>query len=263
MVDWWRALQDLWNGLQAGIYPDLGVWSYVLLAMLVATEGPLSTLLGASAAAAGYLDIRFVYIATLIGNVTGDTLWYTIGYQGRVKWLLEHGRWFGLRPHHLARLEREMHSHATKLIVFAKIAYGLIVPTLLAAGIARVPWRRWFPIVFVVETLWSLLLVWVGFHATGLISRFARGLEYIGAAVLIGIAVALIWFLRKRIDRQELEMDPLRQVVEAAPLSEAEELARLYQHLVEDHGHAGLRAGDRANQPKVKPDNQPEKQWIK
>jgi membrane protein DedA with SNARE-associated domain len=187
----------------------LGNWSYVLLALLVATEGPLSTLLGAAAATAGILDIRLVFAATVVGNITGDTLWYMLGYVGKLDVVLRLTRWMGVERRHLARLEREMHAHAAKLIVFAKLAYGLIVPTLLSAGMARVPWRRWFPVVFVVETLWSLLLVWVGFHATGLIAQFEQGLRIVGAGVLAGAVVVVFRLLRQRIEREEIEMDPL------------------------------------------------------
>lgn len=210
MSSWLEALGEVFVNLQAGVYPDLGGWSYVLLAILVATEGPLSTLIGATAAASGYLDIRMVFMATLIGNIVGDSLWYTVGYFGKVQWLVKHGGWLGLRPHHVARLVREMNAHATKLIVFAKVAYGLIVPTLVAAGLARVPWRKWFPVVFVVETLWSMLLVFVGYHATGFVHSFERNLHALGIGLLFVVGTfVLLRLLRRRIDRQELMLDPL------------------------------------------------------
>jgi hypothetical protein len=133
---------------------------------------------------------------------------------GKMRWLYDHGRWLGLRPHHVARLEREMRVHATKLIIFAKIAYGLIVPTLVAAGMARVPWRKWFPVVFVVETLWSILLVWVGYHTAAFIQAFEQTLHAIGVAVVVAVAVlVLLRMLRKRIDRKELELDPMNQAI--------------------------------------------------
>jgi membrane protein DedA with SNARE-associated domain len=211
--DWIESLSELMATLVAGI-PSLGGWSYVLLAVLVATEGPLSTLVGASASAAGLLDLRLVFVATVVGNIVGDCLWYSLGYMGKMNWLFEHGRWLGIRPRHVERLEREMQAHATKLIVFAKIAYGLIVPTLVAAGMARVPWRKWFPTVFIVETLWSILLVWVGYHATAFIQDFEQGLHAVGVALLVGgAAFVLFRMLRKRIDRTELELDPLNQVI--------------------------------------------------
>jgi membrane protein DedA with SNARE-associated domain len=215
--EWIESFRELLTNLQAGAYPDLGTWSYTLLALLVATEGPLSTLIGASAAAAGLLDWRWVLTATIIGNIVGDCVWYSVGRAGRMQWLYDHGRWFGMRPHHVARLEREMRAHARKLIIFAKIAYGLIVPTLVAAGMARVPWRRWFPVVFVVETLWSILLVWVGFHTTAYIQAFEHSLQAIGVGVLVALAIfGTMRFLRKRIDQQELKLDPLNQESEKA-----------------------------------------------
>ena len=214
MWEWFEALRILFENFQAGSFPELGTWSYIVLALLVATEGPLSTLIGATASAAGLLDWRWVLSATIIGNIVGDCVWYSVGYMGKMRWLYEHGRWFGMRPHHVARLEREMRSHAPLLIIFAKIAYGLIVPTLVAAGLARVPWRKWFPIVFVVETLWSCLLVWIGFHTTAFIQDFEHILHAIGVAVLAAGAIFLLMrFLRKRIDQRELALDPLQQQI--------------------------------------------------
>jgi membrane protein DedA with SNARE-associated domain len=216
VVEWIELFKQVFTGFQIGNFPDLGMWSYILLGLLVATEGPLSTLIGASASAAGLLDWRLVLLATVVGNVVGDCVWYSVGYMGRMKWLYEHGRFFGMRPHHVARLEREMQLHARKLIIFAKIAYGLIVPTLVAAGMARVPWRRWFPVVFVVETLWSVILVWVGFHATAFIQEFEHALHAVGVTVLFaGVAFVLLRFLRKRIDQQELALDPLKDEANA------------------------------------------------
>ena len=80
-------VKELWATVHSGGWPELGVWSYVLLALLVATEGPVSTLLGAAAAAAGILDIRFVFLAAFLGNVLGDCLWYwSLKSLGRLSW---------------------------------------------------------------------------------------------------------------------------------------------------------------------------------
>lgn len=181
--------------------------------LLVAIEGPLSTLIGAAAAAAGFMDIRLVLVATVVGNVGGDVVWYLVGRMGWNDHLLRYGGWLGLRPHHLARLERAMQAHAVKLILLSKVAYGLIVPTLVAAGMARVPWRRWFPVVFVTETAWSFLLVWVGFHATWMIAEFERGLHVVGLVVLAAVILGVMLLMRRRVREQSKELDPLRRVL--------------------------------------------------
>ncbi|MCB0060802.1 MAG: hypothetical protein KDE19_01760 [Caldilineaceae bacterium] len=187
------TIHDLWANVHSGTWPELGVWSYLLLILLVATEGPVSTLLGAAAAAAGILDLRYVFVGALLGNVLGDCLWYTVGSVSTLDRLYRYGRWLGLREHHLVKLEWGMHAHATKLIAISKLAIGLIIPTLVAAGLARVPWRRWFPLVLAIETVWTIVVVNVGFHSAGMMKEMERGIQFIGAGVLL----VVLWIAYK------------------------------------------------------------------
>lgn len=180
------------NGFQG-----LGPWSYVLIALLVATEGPVTTLIGATAAAAGFLDIRLVFLATAIGNIAGDALWYSVGYVGKSERFYGLTSRVGLHREPIQRLEVGMRTHAAKAILIAKITFGLIIPTLVATGLARVPLRRWFPAVLVAETLWTVLLVSIGFHAAGAIAQVESGFRMLGmVAAVIVITVILIYLKR-------------------------------------------------------------------
>ncbi len=197
-------VREVWAVVHGGSWPELGVWSYVLIALLVATEGPVSTLLAAAAAAAGILDIRFVFASALIGNIIGDCLWYSVGYVNNLQSICRRTRWLGLRDHHLDRLESEMHIHATKLIALSKLAIGLIIPTLVAAGLARIPWKRWFPLVLVIEILWTFLMTNLGYHGTGLIAQVERSIQFVGVVSLILIMSVIVWYA-KRMYRQSEE----------------------------------------------------------
>lgn len=190
-------VKELWLTVHGGGWPELGVWSYVLLALLVATEGPVSTLLGAAAAAAGILDIRLVFLAAFLGNVLGDCLWYSVGYANNLQSIYRWGRWLGLQSHHLDRLELEMHTHATKLIALSKLAIGLIIPTLVAAGLARVPWKRWFPLVLVIEVTWTIVMVNLGYHSAGVIKQLERSIQLVGVIVLVALIAAVVWYARR------------------------------------------------------------------
>lgn len=196
-------VREIWSTIHHGVWPELGIWSYVLLALLVATEGPVSTLLGAAAAAAGILDIRFVFISAFLGNVLGDCLWYSVGYVNNLQSIYKWGRWLGLQRHHLDRLESEMHTHATKLIALSKLAIGLIIPTLVAAGLARVPWKRWFPLVLVIEVLWTIFMVNLGYHSAGVITQFERSLQLVGVVALIAIISAIVWYAQRMYRKSE------------------------------------------------------------
>ena len=183
---------------QQGGFQGLGPWSYVLIALLVATEGPVTTLIGATAAAAGFLDIRLVFIATAIGNVAGDALWYSVGYVGKSKRFHGLTSRVGLHREPVQRLEHGMRTHAAKAILIAKITFGLIIPTLVAAGLARVPLRRWLPAVMVAETVWTFLLVSIGFHRGGHCSSGER-FRLVGMlAAVVVITSTLIYLKRTR-----------------------------------------------------------------
>jgi membrane protein DedA with SNARE-associated domain len=189
---------DFWADLQVGQTPFfLGIWNYVLLAFLVAVEGPIATLLGAAAASAGVMNPVLVFIAAAIGNLTSDSLWYSLGYVGKTGWLVRHGQWFGLRERHVQRLEQGMHTHARKILIVAKLTLSLTIPALVAAGMARVPWRRWFPAVFAAEMAWTGGLVLAGFYFTESMKRLEQGLQYLAIAGTISFVVGIvIWLLR-------------------------------------------------------------------
>lgn len=204
-MDW---LQSIWISLQNGQLPQLGWWSYLILATLVAIEGPIATLLGAAAASAGLMRPYLVFAASAIGNLTADTLWYTLGYAGRTEWILRFGRRLGVRRSHLDRLVSEMQKHGTKILFVAKLTSGFIIPSLVAAGLVRIPWRRWFPVIVVAETIWTGSLVVIGYYAAEGIKQIEKGIGYIALVASAAFLLVIIWgvrrALRKRSETKEV-----------------------------------------------------------
>jgi membrane protein DedA with SNARE-associated domain len=204
MMDILETLLRIGHALINGQLPEWGSWSYLVLAVLVAFEGPIVTLLGAAAASAGIMRPIPVFFAASLGNLTSDTVWYTLGYLGKVEWLLHFGRRLGVSREYLDRLERGLHEHASKILFFAKLSVGPMIPTLIATGLIKVPWRRWFPSVFGAEMIWTGTLVLIGYHATQAIQRVERGVEFIIAGASIVFVVFLIW-LGRRIWKQNIK----------------------------------------------------------
>ena len=184
IIDFMRS-----QGLQ-----EWGVWSYPLLVLLVIIEGPVVTLLAAVAASLGYMRLPLVMLCALVGSAIADAFWYTLGYMHAEERILRYGRWLGLRRHHVEQLQTEMQLHAPKLLFFAKFVAVLATPTLIAAGLARVPFRRWFPIVFLGELIWVAVLVFIGYQASEVVRKVELGLHYLplvgGLALLVLVLVA-------------------------------------------------------------------------
>ncbi len=193
MEKWFELLKTFWIMLQHGQLPEVGHWNYILLAVLVALEGPIATLLGAAAASAGLMRTWAVFAAAAIGNLTADSLWYFLGYYGKVDTALKLGRFFGLKRRHLDRLTGAMHEHALKILFFAKLTAGFMIPTLIATGLARIPWKRWFPVVFLGEMIWTGTLILIGFYTTEAVKAVAQGVALVALGASILFLVVVIW----------------------------------------------------------------------
>lgn len=198
-----QNIQSYWLSLANGEIPQLGMWVYLLLAALVAVEGPIATLVGAAAASTGLLRPDFVFVAASAGNLTADVLWYSLGYAGKTDWLKRAGGWVGVNPAYITWFEGEMRIHAVKILFIAKLTLSLALPALIAAGLARVPWRRWFGTIFAAECVWTGGLVLAGYY----LSRFARQLET-GVQTAAGIGFLLALFLLMRYLKQHAPKFP-------------------------------------------------------
>lgn len=189
-------LQNLVLFLQMGPLAHLGDWNYLLLALLVAVEGPVATLLGAMAAPAGLLRPILVFLFAAIGNLTADSLWYLLGYMGKTEWLFRGGKRFGVKQEYIERLTHSMRKHTVKILFFAKLSVSFVIPALIAAGLVKAPWRRWFPTLLGAETLWTGSLVLNGFYTTEALKRVEQGVEYFIIAGSILFLGTMFWFGR-------------------------------------------------------------------
>lgn len=194
-------IRDFWQNVAIGQLQSMGHWSYILLAILVLVEGPIATLLGAAAAAAGVMNPYLVFLAASIGNLSADTLWYFLGYSGRIEWLIEHGRFLGIRRAHIERLQKDMHTHARKILFVAKITASFSIPALIAAGLLRVPWRKTFPVLFLGECLWTGGLVVLGYHYSASLKRLEAGVQALIAAGTLLFLLLLARYLHHFVAR--------------------------------------------------------------
>ena len=213
MINLAELLHNFLNAIKSGELPQLGYWTYILLAMLVAVEGPIATLLGAAAASAGLMRPVLVFLAAAIGNLTADTLWYSVGYMGKKDWILHFGKWLGLRESLIEHLKHNMVKHATKMLFLAKLTVSFVIPSLIAAGLLRIPWKRWFPALILAETLWTGSLVLIGYYTTEALKRVEQRIEYIALAASI-IFVVLVILGGRRLVKQWDKDNPETESVE-------------------------------------------------
>jgi len=77
------------------------------------------------------------------------------------------------------------------------------VPTLIAAGLARVAWRRWIGVLFVAESIWTGSLVLAGYYYGQYILHIERGLKWISIGATLILAIVLVIYLLRRRSLQD------------------------------------------------------------
>lgn len=191
-------LNQFWLGLNNGTLPQLGYGAYLLLVVLVALEGPVATLLAAVMAATGALNPVAVFVAAGLGNFMADTGWYTVGRVGQFHTLMR--RWPSLQAYQsqIDTLENQMRDHAPKLLLVGKLSLGVaMIPTLIAAGMARLSWSRFITVSLVGEIIWTGGLVLIGYYLANYVSQVEQGLQWL-AIIGLGVLGGVLFVLYKR-----------------------------------------------------------------
>lgn len=194
---WLNTLQGFWAAMAGGEMPQLGAWAYFALALLVLVEGPIATLVGAFAASAGAMRPMWVFAAAATGNLTADSLWYSLGYMGKSEWLIGWGRLFRLRREQVLRLQGEVRQHALKLILVGKLTASLSIPALVATGLAKVPIRRWVGALLLGEMIWTGGLVIIGYK----LGESLRQVEAVLQVIVMGAGAIALYLIGRHVLR--------------------------------------------------------------
>jgi len=199
---WINNLGDFSIGDAASFLPpihQLGLWAYLALAAIVMVEGPAATIIGSMAASMGYMHPVAVFFFAALGNLTGDTCWYLLGYLGKFEWIERYGKRFGLNHAFVQELEKTIQKNVLKIIFIAKLTMGFMIPILVATGLARIPLKRWFLVLAGAESIWTGGLVLMGFYFGRYLQTMQIGLQILAVAGFIFFAfVGYRWLMRHR-----------------------------------------------------------------
>jgi membrane protein DedA with SNARE-associated domain len=202
-----NILEQIWHAIRTGSVPDLGYWTYLIIAILVAIEGPTVTLIAGAMAATGALKPELVFVAAAIGNFTADYFWYSVGFFGGHRDFLYRFGWFRRRQHLIEQLEAGMQEHGVRMYLMAKVSLGMLtIPTLISAGLARVRWYRLVLVSILVEPIWTGFLVLAGYNLGTYLARMERTVQIValgGGVVLLLVFIAIY----RRMFRRVTHMD--------------------------------------------------------
>ena len=190
------------------IIRDFGVWTYLILFMIVFCETglvvtpilPGDSLLFAvgTFAALGALDLAVSLIMLSVAAVAGDSINYAIGYRvGPSVFRGERSRW--LNREYLDRTHRFYERHGSKTIVIARFVPIIRTFAPFVAGIGRMTYSRFLTYNVAGGIAWIAIFV-LGGYFFGNIPVVKRNFTVvIFAIIVISVLPALIEILRQRV----------------------------------------------------------------
>ena len=110
-----------------------------------------------------------------------------------------HKKWINVSHEQIAYLQHEMSLHTRRVLFVAKLTHSLIIPALIATGLAHIAWRRWFGALLTAEFIWTGSLVLLGYYLGRSLTQLEVGLQYL---TLAGVAIILL-MLGRRLWRQQ------------------------------------------------------------
>ncbi|MFP5072658.1 DedA family protein [Pseudonocardia nantongensis] len=155
-------------------------------------EGPIVTVSAAALAGAGQLPWWGVWLAAVAADVLGDTILYALGRHGgrpRVARILAR---LGLTDQRKEALASEVHTHLPRIVIGAKLVDIGAVPAYLAAGLARVGFRRFMAWIVPATAVRAAVLVGIGYLAGDRLADDLAGDPWLLVVGGLSVGVALV-----------------------------------------------------------------------
>ncbi len=179
-------------------------YRYPIAYPLAIAEGPVVMMISGFLVRLGFFAFLPIYFILMAGDLTGDVVWYNIGRHGARSFIEKYGKFFSVTEREVEKAEKFFNEHQAKILFISKITmgFGFALATLMAAGAARVSFKKYMLINFLGQFIWTGLLMAVGYFLGNLYVLVDQSLRwgFIGAVIVIGGALAYGFgkYLRKR-----------------------------------------------------------------
>ena len=175
------------------------VYRYQIAYPLGIIHGPLVMFLSGILVRLGILEFWTIYFVLIGSDLTGDVVWYYVGRHGAATLIEKYGRFLGISRENLEGARGFFHGHQAKILFISKMTagFGFAPAVLVAAGAAKVSFKRYMLINFFGEFIWAGFLIGMGYfwgHLYTLVDKSLR-IAFITAVIII-LGFALYGFSR-------------------------------------------------------------------
>ena len=194
-----------WLIIAATQYPH---FVYVATIVLACAEGPILSVLFGILLQLGYFNFFLVFGALMVGDLIGDVLWYHVGRRFGHRFIARFGKYFGMTEERSAKVVEIFHRRKDFILIISKITngFGFSLVTLITAGLAHIPFRRYMLLNFLGQFIWTGILIALGYFFGNLYVTIEKGFGRMSAvaAVIVTLAIAygIIRYVQKTLSKR-------------------------------------------------------------
>jgi len=180
------------------------IYRYPVLYPLAIVEGPVLMMISGFLVRTGFFAFWPAYFYLMAGDLTGDVFWYLMGRHAARPLIRRFGKYLSIDEAAFAKFEQKFHEHQGKILFISKITmgFGFALATLMAAGAAKVPFKKYFAINFGGQFIWTGILMAVGYFLGNLYGLVNQSLHWAFIVALILLGFLAMWGFGKAMKKK-------------------------------------------------------------
>jgi membrane-associated protein len=176
-------------------------YKYLILLPLSIIEGPVLIVFCGFLVTTKVLNPWIVLPLFIAGDIIGDAILYWVGRRGGGAL-----RFFRVKEKTLEEAKKYFETNHRKALIASKLIHGLGFTGLIAAGVLRVPYKKYFTFCGTVSAMQSTVLLWAGVLFGGAYMQIAKYFDYYAATGSAIVVIAIVWFLIKRYNKNKIKI---------------------------------------------------------
>jgi len=172
-------------------------FKYLFLFPLAVVEGPILAIIVGFLCMEGILNPFIAYPIIVLGDITGDSLVYSLGRWGKS---CSTGRWrrlMGLSGAKIEKARTYFGNNPVKTVSLSKIILGVGVAGIFLAGNSRLPYRKFIAVCLGTSAVQYIVYLGIGLLFGRAYKEISHYLNYIAtAAIIVSFAFISVYILK-------------------------------------------------------------------
>jgi membrane protein DedA with SNARE-associated domain len=184
-------------------------YRYVLIIPITIIEGPIIMVVCGFLLRFGTFDLVPLYLTLSVADTVGDIGWYCVGRFWGLPFIKRFGKYFSITEKTLSKATALFHKHHNKILFISKITmgFGFALVTLITAGVAKVPFKKYLIFNVSGQLIWTAALLGIGYLFGNVYTSIDKGFRDVALVAIIIIGLVIIYgvgkYIRKRITERE------------------------------------------------------------